>query len=149
MANQLFFSLLMLAAGIGIPVMAALSARVGTAHRSPALAASILFLVALAISLIFLFIVEGGVRPIPRARLPAYFYLGGVFVAFYVLSVTWVAPQFGVGNAVAFVLLGQLISMAAIDQFGLLGAPTQAITLQRSIGFVLMSVGVFLAVRRG
>ena len=149
MANQVFFSLLMLAAGVGIPVMAALSARVGTAYGSPALAASVLFLVALTISVAFLFILEGGLRPFPKTRLPAYFYLGGVFVAFYVLSVTWVAPQFGVGNAVAFVLLGQLISMAAIDQFGLLGAPTYAITLQRSIGFFLMSVGVFLAVRRG
>ena len=38
MANQLGFSFLMLAAGIGIPVMAALSARVGTTHGSPALA---------------------------------------------------------------------------------------------------------------
>jgi transporter family-2 protein len=149
MANQLFFSFLMLAAGVGIPVMAALSARVGTTHGSPALAASVLFLVALTISVAFLFTVEGGLRPFPKTWLPVYFYLAGVFVAFYVLSVTWVAPQFGVGNAVAFVLLGQIISMAAIDQFGLLGAPTRAITLQRSVGFILMSVGVFLAVRRG
>jgi transporter family-2 protein len=149
MANQLFFSCLMLAAGIGIPVMAALSATLGTKYGSPAFAASVLFLVALSISVAFLFAVEGGLRPFPKTSLPFYFYLGGVFVAFYVLSVTWVAPQFGIGNAVAFVLLGQLISMAAIDQFGLLGAPTHAITLQRSIGLILMAVGVFLAVRRG
>lgn len=84
-----------------------------------------------------------------NTSLPFYFYLGGTFVAFYILSVTWVAPKFGVGNAVAFVLLGQLISMAAIDQFGLFGAPTHAITLQRTIGLILMAIGVFLAVRRG
>ena len=149
MANQLFFSCLMIAAGIGIPVMAALSAALGTKYGSPAFAASVLFLVALSVSVTFVFAVEGGMRPFPRTSVPFYFYLGGVFVAFYVLSVTWVAPQFGVGNAVAFVLLGQLISMAAIDQFGLLGAPTHTITLQRSIGLMLMSAGVFLAVRRG
>jgi bacterial/archaeal transporter family-2 protein len=122
---------------------------VGTKYGSPAFAASVLFLVVLSISVAFLFAVEGGLRPFPKTSLPFYFYLGGVFVAFYVLSVTWVAPQFGVGNAVAFVLLGQIISMAAIDQFGLLGAPTHAITFQRFIGLLLMSVGVFLAVRRG
>lgn len=149
MASQVLFSLLMLATGIGIPVMAALSATLGAQYGSPAFAASVLFLVALCISVAFLFAVEGGLRPFPKTALPAYFYLGGVFVAFYVLSVTWVAPQFGVGNAVAFVLLGQLVSMAAIDQFGLLGAPVQAITLQRSIGLILMAVGVVLAVRRG
>ena len=149
MANQLFFSCLMLATGNGIPVMAALSAGLGTKYGSPAFAASVLFLVALSISVTFLFAVEGGLKPFPKTALPLYFYLGGVFVAFYVLSITWVAPRFGVGNAVAFVLLGQLISMAAIDQFGLLRAPTHAITLERFIGLVLMSIGVFLAVRRG
>ena len=128
--------------------MAALSGTLGARYGSPAFATSVLFFVALCISVAFFFAVEGGLKSAPKTPLPFYFYLGGVFVAFYVLSVTWVAPQFGVGNAVAFVLLGQLISMAAIDQFGLLGAPTQAITLQRSIGLILMSVGVFLAVRR-
>ena len=149
MTNPIFFACLMLATGIGIPVMAALSATLGARYGSPALAATVLFLVALSISLVFLFAVEGGLKPVPKASLPLHFYLGGVFVAFYVLSVTWVAPRFGVGNAVAFVLLGQIISMAAIDQFGLLGAQTHAITLQRAIGLILMSVGVFLAVRRG
>lgn len=150
MANQLFFSCLMLATGIGIPIMAALSAKLGSIYGSPAFAACILFLVALLISVAFLFAVEGGLKTFPNnVNLPFYFYLAGAFVAFYVLSVTWVAPKFGVGNAVAFVLLGQLISMAAIDQFGLLGAPTHAITLPRFIGLILMSVGVFLAVRRG
>ncbi len=129
--------------------MAALSSAVGTKYGSTALAASVLFLVALSISVAFIFAVEGGLKTFPKTPLPFYFYLGGVFVAFYVLSITWVAPQFGIGNAVAFVLLGQLISMAAIDQFGLFGAPTHVITLQRSIGLILMSVGVFLAVRRG
>src|SRR6185312_10046374 len=149
MANQLFFSCLMLVAGIGIPVMAALSATLGARYGSPAFAASVLFLVALCISMVFLFTVEGGLKPFPKPSPPFYLYLGGVFVAFYVLSITWVAPRFGVGNAVAFVLLGQIISMAAIDQFGLLDAPIRAITLARFTGLILMSVGVFLAVRRG
>lgn len=149
MTKPLFFSCLMLATGLGIPVMAALSATLGGKYGSSAFAASVLFLVALSISVVFLFSVEGGLKTFPTTPLPFYFYLGGVFVAFYVLSITWVAPQFGVGNAVAFVLLGQLISMAAIDQFGLLGAPINTITLQRLVGLVLMAVGVFLAVRRG
>jgi transporter family-2 protein len=149
MANPLFFACLMLATGMGIPVMAALSAALGTRYASPAFAASVLFLVALSISVAFLFAVEGGLKPFPKTSVPFYLYLGGAFVAFYVLSVTWVAPQFGVGNAIAFVLLGQIISMAAIDQFGLLGAPTVTLTWQRSVGLILMSVGVFLAVRRG
>jgi transporter family-2 protein len=149
MANRIFFSCLMFATGIGIPVMAALNGTLGVRYKSSAFAASILFLVALSISLAFLFTVEGGLKPFPKTSLPFYFYLGGVFVAFYVLSITWVTPRFGVGNAVAFVLLGQLVSMAVIDQFGFLGAPVHALTPQRLAGLVLMMAGVFLAVRRG
>lgn len=59
MKNQLFFACLMLATGIGIPVMAALSATVGAKYGSPAFAASILFLVALAVTVAFLFAVGG------------------------------------------------------------------------------------------
>ncbi len=43
--------------------------------------------------------------------IPFYSYLGGLFVVFYLLGMTWIAPKFGVGNAVAFVLLGQIISI--------------------------------------
>ncbi|XZG69650.1 DMT family transporter [Chitinibacteraceae bacterium HSL-7] len=149
MANPLFLAGLMLATGIGIPVMAALSAGLGARYESPAFAAAVLFFVALLIALLALYGIEGGIRTVPHPSPPFYFYLGGVFVAFYVLSVTWVAPQFGVGNAIAFVLLGQLISMAAIDQFGLMGAVIHPLTAQRAIGLGLMALGVFLAVRRG
>ena len=139
----------MLATGVGIPVAATLSATLGAKYGSSAFAAAVLFLVGLLISMVFMFAVEGGLRPFTKASLPFYYYMGGALIAFYILSVTWVAPQFGVGNAVAFVLLGQIISMATIDHFGLLGAPINAITAQRSVGLILMSVGVFLAVRRG
>ncbi|MFZ8974113.1 MAG: DMT family transporter, partial [Pseudomonadales bacterium] len=37
---------------------------------------------------------------------PRHLLLGGLFVAFYVLSITYIAPHFGIGNAVFFVLLG-------------------------------------------
>jgi transporter family-2 protein len=77
-----------------------------------------------------------------------YFYFGGLFVVFYVLSITWVAPRFGIGNAVSFVLLGQLVSMLTIDQFGLMGSPQTTISVQRIIGLALMAVGVFLVVRK-
>lgn len=148
MANQFLYSSLMLATGVGIPIMAALSAGLGSRYGSSGFAASVLFLVALVISLIFLFAVQGGLPDAPKTAVPIHFYLGGIFVAFYVLSITWVAPRFGVGNAVAFVLLGQIASMAAIDQFGLMGAPVIALNVRRVLGLALMTIGVFLAVRR-
>jgi len=146
--NSTIYALTMLLAGIGIPVMAALNAGLGTKLQSPALAASILFVVAMAASLLYLLLVEGVPTSIAAPTMPFYFYLGGLFVVFYVLSVTWIAPRFGIGNAVSFVLLGQLLSMATIDQFGLMGAPQSSLTLPRLLGLVFMAIGVLLVVRK-
>ena len=71
-------------------------------------------------------------------------FLGGVLVAFYVLSITWIAPTMGVGNAVFLVLLGQLVSAAAIDHFGLFTAQASPLTLTRMAGIALMAAGVFV-----
>ena len=146
--QSIFYALLMCVAGFGIPVMAALNGSLGTKLHSPALATTILFMVGGVVSLAYLFL-SGGISKSPiQEPIPIFFYLGGVFVIFYILSITWVAPKFGVGNAVSFVLLGQLISMAVIDHFGLLGALQHSVSSQRFAGLALMIVGVFLTVRR-
>ena len=120
--NSTVYAVTMLFAGIGIPIMAA--------------------------SLSYLLLVEGIPISFSAPSTPFYYYLGGLFVVFYVLSVTWIAPRFGIGNAVSFVLLGQLLSMATIDQFGLMGAPQMSLTLPRLMGLFFMMIGVFLVVRK-
>jgi len=136
-------ALIMLAAGIGIPVLAALNAALGARIGSPAAAALILFLVAfLTAAAATLLAGENG---LPRAlSAPKHLFLAGVLIAFYVLSITYIAPSFGIGNAVFFVLLGQLISAAAIDHFGLFGARTTPFDLTRGAGIALMALGVFI-----
>ena len=146
--QPIFYALLMGIAGVGIPVMAALNGGLGAKLNSPALATTILFVVGGLVSTIYLLLSKGNpTKPIHKPK-PRIFYCGGLFVIFYILSITWVAPKFGVGNAISFVLLGQLISMAVIDQFGLLGAPRYCLSIQRLCGLALMIVGVFLSVRR-
>ena len=143
-------ALLMLLAGIGIPVLAALNARLGANVGSPAVAAAVLFALAFGVAAAAALIVGPGASA-AAGRLggqPAHLFLGGAFVAFYVLAVTYVAPTFGVGNAVFFVLLGQLISSALIDQFGLFGARPSPIDARRALGLALMAAGVLLA-RKG
>lgn len=133
----------MLAAGIGIPVLAALNAALGRHIGSPAVAASILFVVAfVAAGIVALMTNPGAVSKLATA--PKHLFLAGLFVAFYVLSITWIAPVIGVGNAVFFVLLGQLVSAAVIDHFGLFGAQPSALTLTRASGIAIMALGVFV-----
>ncbi|WP_417722071.1 DMT family transporter [Salipiger sp.] len=139
-------ALIMLAAGFGIPILAALNARLGAWIGSPAAAAAILFCVALGASVLVLFALDP--RPVARAvTAPKHLFLGGLFVAFYVLSITYVAPSFGIGNAVFFVLLGQLGSAALIDHFGLFGARVNPFSLTRAGGIGLMALGVWVTQR--
>lgn len=137
------YALIMLVAGIGIPILAAMNAALGRHVGSPAAAATVLFVVAFLTCLAVA--VVTGPHPLSRfATAPKHLFMGGLFVAFYVLSVTFIAPSFGVGNAVFFVLLGQLISTAAIDHFGLFGAQVSPLGLARASGIGLMAVGVWL-----
>jgi transporter family-2 protein len=133
----------MLLAGIGIPVLAALNARLGSLVGAPATAAFILFLVALCASgAVMLATGRQGLAALPAQ--PKHLLLAGVLIAFYVLSITYVAPSFGIGNAVFFVLLGQLASAAAIDHFGLFGARQTPLELTRGLGIAVMALGVYL-----
>ena len=84
----------------------------------------------------------GGFAQIPAA--PKHLLLAGFLVAFYILSITFIAPHFGVGNAVFFVLVGQLFSAAAIDHFGLFGAQVAPLGAARAAGIALMCAGVWL-----
>ncbi len=116
MSPNFAYASIMFAAGIGIPILAALNAALGTRIGSPAAAALVLF-------------------------------LAGVLIAFYVLTITYIAPLFGVGNAVFFVLLGQLAAAAAIDHFGLFGARVTPLSFTRAAGIALMAAGLALTQR--
>lgn len=140
---MLHHALIMLLAGIGIPILAALNAALGRSIGSPAVAATILFVVAFATAAILALLTN----PSAATKLvsaPKHLFFAGALIAFYVLSITWIAPTMGVGNAVFFVLLGQLISAAAIDHFGLFHAQVSPLDWKRAAGIALMATGVFV-----
>lgn len=80
-------------------------------------------------------------------QVPAYGYFGGLIVASYVISITFLAPRLGVGNAICLVVTGQIVAAVTIDHIGAFGATVQRLTMGRVIGVVLMIIGVILARR--
>lgn len=140
---MLHYALIMLIAGLGVPVLAALNATLGRMIGSPAAAAVVLFAVAFVTSAAYALIV--GPQAISKVvNAPKHLLLAGSLIAFYVLTITYVAPHFGVGNAVFFVLLGQLISAAIIDHFGLFGAQVTPLNIVRAAGISVMALGVWI-----
>lgn len=137
------YATIMLLAGVGIPLLAALNAALGVYIGSPSAAATVLFLIAFTSSAIVM-LCTGPEAILRVADAPKGLLLAGVLIAFYVLSITFIAPHFGIGNAVFFVLLGQLLSAAAIDHFGLFGARVSPLDATRALGIALMAAGVFI-----
>lgn len=134
------------AAGALIPVMAVLNGRLGRSLGAPSHAAVILFGVAL--------LLAAGVSLLSTGRLPSLTALGGarlidfaggVIVGFYVLSITVLAPTFGVGNAILFVMVAQISTSAAIDHFALFGATMRPISLLRAVGLIVLLVGLAIS----
>lgn len=133
------------AAGALIPLMAILNAGLarttGGIIQATVILLAVGLLAALAVSLL------------AGARLPGFGtysaiaprqYAGGFIVAFYVLSITFLAPRFGVGNAILLAVTAQLITSAFIDHFALAGAALRPITLVRGVGLGIVIVGVVI-----
>lgn len=140
MSNYYF---IMLTAGIGIPILAALNSALGRLIGSPAAAAAALFIVAFVCALVVaLLTAPSAIAKLASA--PKYLFLAGFLIAFYLLSISWIAPVIGIGNAVFLVLIGQMISAAAIDHFGLFGANVTPLNMTRISGIAVMAMGVFL-----
>lgn len=141
-----FYIALSTVGGILIPIMAALSGGLGRTLDNPWAAAAIVSAGAFALVLAFT-LATGSMNVSWDALKQAkpLQVLAGVGFAYYLLSITWVGPRFGIGNAVMFVLAGQIISSAVIDHFGLFGAPQKPIDLLRASGLVIMAAGIAIA----
>lgn len=135
---------LMFLTGIGIPVMATFNAALGAQLGSPAAATFVLFVVGVVLAGAVVAIAGWPARATFSLERP-HLYAGAAFMLFYALSITWAGPRIGIGNAVFFVLLGQLVAAAVIDHFGLWGAIRSEITGRRLAGLGVMALGVYLA----
>jgi len=136
-------AVMMLLSGIGIPMMATMNGAIGRQVGSPAMATVVLFGMGLVLSSLVL--AYAGAPPLARlGQVPRLYFFGAGFMVFYVIAVTYAAPRIGVGNAIFFVLLGQMISMTVIDHYGLWGALKTQITARRLAGIAVMTLGIYL-----
>jgi transporter family-2 protein len=139
------YALWAFAAGALIPLMAVLNAGLARAVGGPIQAAVILFTTGLVTSLLVAATATSRIPTLAAViRIPPVEFAGGVIVAFYVLSITFLAPRFGVGNAILFAVTAQLFSSAVIDHFALAGAALRPLTLMRVLGLTIVIIGVVL-----
>lgn len=136
-------------AGVLIPAMAALQGTLGRTIASPLYAA----LIAVGMSFLAMGAVLAVLRPaLPGsdlfAAVPPLAWIGGIAMAFYATSATFLAPRFGVGNFIMCAVVAQLAASTLIDQFGLFGAPVYPVDAKRIAGLVLLGAGTVLVAMR-
>jgi bacterial/archaeal transporter family-2 protein len=134
--STLSYAIWAFAAGALIPLMANLNAGLARATGGMIQATVLLFATGLAASLLL--------AAITMARIAPVNYAGGLIVGFYVLSITFIAPRFGVGNAILFAVTAQLGTSALIDHFALAGAALRPVTLMRVVGLLIVIAGLVI-----
>ena len=142
----LLFPILALFAGSLIPVQAAANAVLSKSLNGVVYSALTLFFIGFCFVACLALVNK---LPLPTiesfTKAPLFSYGGGLIVATYVLSITFLAPRIGVGNAICFIVTGQIIAAVIIDHFGLMGSIHTPINYQRAAGVVIMITGLFLA----
>lgn len=134
-----------LLAGVMIPVMGLLNAKLGRHFGEPLHAPVVLFCVGLVFVLLCSLLIT---RSLPDLNLLTQSeplnYLGGVIVGFYVISATFLAPRFGVANFIMFAVASQIIGSVLIDHFGLFGATVRPVNMVRVAGILILLSGLFI-----
>jgi len=134
-----------MAAGALIPLMGVLNARLGRTMGEPLHAPVILFLVALTASIAVALMFTGRSpdfsRLVDAAPLD---FAGGLIVAFYVISVTVLAPRFGIANVILFAMVAQIVCSSFINHLGLFNSMIKPVDLTQAFGISLLLIGLVI-----
>lgn len=78
-------------------------------------------------------------------RLPIPYYLGGLLIAFYLVSITQISPIIGLNQAIMLVLFGQIMAALLLEHYGWAGVNQENINPRKLAGVGLMLSGIILA----
>ena len=110
-------------------------------------AASISFVIGTAVLLAITAVTGSEVNLGEAAKLPWYYFLGGLLGAAYVTTVLITVRTLGAGGVTAATIAGQLSLSVVLDRIGAFGRPETQVTVARVVGVALLAAGVFLIVR--
>lgn len=145
---HLLFVVFALVAGVLLPTQAGINTQLPKSLGHPLLAACVSFIVGTIALLLYTF-----ERHIPLPTLsvamqaPWYLWLGGLLGAFYLTTTIILAPVLGAATMLGLIVTSQMLASIVIDHFGLVGFPIHPISLWRSVGAILLIIGVFLIQR--
>lgn len=142
MRSYLILSAWSFLAGAGIPLIGVLNSGVARSVGNPFAATAIMFALAALVASAFTIIIYGSPSIAELSSAPAVGYGAGLLICFYGLSATMIIPRFGAASFISFILIAQLITSAAIDQFGLFSMGRRPIDVTKGLGLILIVIGI-------
>ena len=133
-----------LLAGAGIPLVGTLNSGVARSVGNPFAATAVMFAIGFLIAAVVTLPVFGLPTVAQIAGAPPISYAGGLIMGFYALSATIIIPRLGAASFVAFILIAQLATSAAVDQFGLFGMTRRPVEALRMAGLAVIVCGIAL-----
>jgi bacterial/archaeal transporter family-2 protein len=139
----LLFPLLALLAGSCTVVQNTLNADLRSRLASWPWAALISYLGGTAMMAITILVLGCG-RPATAAMAsaPWYAWKGGIFGGTYIALAIILLPRLGATTAVGFIILGEMLTSLAFDQYGLMGLARRPAAPFRIVGVLLLLLGV-------
>ena len=133
-----------LAAGIALATQSAINTQLAKAMSGEAVIATFISFAVGTIVLFFIAWVKtdlwGNLSAIPSQ--PWWKLIGGILGAVVVFTTVLLAPKLGITAMLFFIIVGQLITAATIDHFGLIGMPIREVNITKLIGLIIVAFGL-------
>ena len=133
-----------LAAGVALATQSAINTQLAKAMSGEAVIATF---ISFAVGTIVLFFIAwiktdlwGNLSTVPSQ--PWWKLIGGILGAVVVFTTVLLAPKLGITAMLFFIIVGQLITAATIDHFGLIGMPIREVNITKFIGLIIVAFGL-------
>ena len=138
------YLIIALAAGVALATQSAINTQLAKAMSGEAVIATFISFAVGTIVLFFIAWVKtdlwGNLSTVPSQ--PWWKLIGGVLGAIVVFTTVLLAPKLGITAMLFFIIVGQLITAATIDHFGLIGMPIREVNITKFIGLIIVAFGL-------
>ena len=146
---KLLYYILPLLAGIMMTVQSGINSQLRAAIQHPLLAALISFLSGTAALIVLVMLSKQAIPTLQTfGSISWYKWTGGLLGAFIVTVSLVSVARIGASNMFVLIIAGQLLTALIIDHYGMLGLQQSTITLQKTIGVLLLVAGVYLVTKK-
>ena len=144
MSNTAVYIIVALIVGVLISFQPPINASMARILESPLLAATVSLFISCILMFMLWLLNDSGKDLGQFGMLPWWIIVGGVAGAIFVTSSIIIAPVLGMAAFIVCIIAGQLIGSIFIDQFGLFGMEIKEINMQKTLGLILIFLGVIL-----